>query len=78
MPLLVDSQYYQEDIIPAWGGTGNEPPVHRGPKPMVYAGPTFEYYTKLSHFSLGLDLDVIFPIGLDLGASATLFFKYTF
>lgn len=84
VPLLMDKFYYDTEVVGdaqgggAWGGPQNRPPVHQGPKPAVYAGPTLEYYTKLSHFSLGIDLDAIFVIGLDLGFMGTGFFKYTF
>ena len=45
---------------------------------MVLGGPTFEYYTKLSHFSVGLDADVFYAFTFDLGASVTGYLKYTF
>lgn len=82
VPLLMNRQYYDEEVVGlsqgdgAWGGV--RPGVHQGVRPTIYAGPTIEYYTKLSHFSFGLDVDVIFPIGLDLGLKATGFLKYTF
>ena len=44
----------------------------------MFAGPTFEYYTKLSHFSVGVDVDVVYGIGWDLGLNATGALKYTF
>jgi hypothetical protein len=44
----------------------------------VQGGPTFEYYTKLSHFSAGIDVDVFYAIGFDLGLNATGNLKYTF
>jgi hypothetical protein len=84
VPILMDRSAYDSEVVGlsqnqgAWNGPQNAPGVHNGALPMIYAGPTFEYYTKLSHFSIGLDADIIFPIGLDLGASIALFFKYTF
>jgi hypothetical protein len=59
-----------------WGGAGAA--VHNGPLPVVAGGPTIEYYTKLSHFSLGLDVDVQYVINLDLGISPYGYLKYTF
>jgi hypothetical protein len=82
VPVLMESTAYETDVVGtssnsgAWFGI--EPAVHTGPKFMAFIGPTFEYYTKLSHFSLGLDIDVIYVLDLDLGASATVFLKYTF
>lgn len=78
IPLLMNKQYYDTDVIPTWGGVAYIPPVHQGPKPIIYVGPTIEYYTKLSHFSIGLDADFIYAIGMDYGISATGYFKYSF
>jgi hypothetical protein len=80
-PLLMDEKYYAEEVVGdgtsgAW--LGNRPAVHDGPHPVVLGGPTFEYYTKLSHFSMGVDVDVFYAVGFDLGASATGTVKYTF
>ena len=41
-------------VFPAFG---NSLPVHQSPHPVFFGGPTVEYYTKLSHFSVGLDAD---------------------
>jgi hypothetical protein len=84
VPLLMNRQYYDEEVVGlsqgdgAWGGPQNAPTVHNGVKPVIYVGPTIEYYTKLSHLSFGLDADVVFPIGLDLGLKITGFLKYSF
>lgn len=77
-PLLMAEPFYSEDVVGEWGGAASRPAVHDGVLGMVYAGPTVEYYTKLSHFSLGLDVDFLYVIGLDFGMTATGFFKYTF
>ena len=45
---------------------------------MVLGGPAFEYYSKLAHFSVGLDADIFYAIGFDLGANAIGYMKYTF
>ena len=76
-PLLVFEDSYKNVIIPtAWGN--NRPAVHDSPHPMFGGGPTFEYYTKLSHFSIGADVNGFYALGLDLGLSATGYLKYTF
>lgn len=84
-PLLMNRTAYDTRVIGTggtspgeWGGPQNRPTVHERPLPVVYAGPTFEYYTKLSHFSLGIDIDAMFAIGMDLGIVGTGYFKYTF
>lgn len=76
-PLLVFEDSYKNVIIPTvWGN--NRPGIHDSPHPMFGGGPTFEYYTKLSHFSLGADVNGFYALGLDLGLSATGYLKYTF
>ena len=76
-PLLMDPDYYQQEVVGgAWGGF--DPGVHGVPHPIVMGGPTFEYYTKLAHFSVGVDADVFYAIGFDLGASVSGSLKYTF
>lgn len=74
-PLLMDKNWYASEVVSYWGF---EPSVHKTPHPIFFAGPTFEYYTKLSHFSIGMDVDVGYAIGFDLGMAATGFMKYTF
>ena len=75
-PLLMDKERYENDVIRYWGNA--DPQWHKAPHPAVVAGPTFEYYTKMSHFSVGADIDVIYAIGFDIGASMTGTLKYTF
>ena len=67
--------YYTDEVINLWQV---DPGYHGTPHPIVMGGPTFEYYTKLSHFSVGIDADVFYAIGFDLGASVTGTLKYTF
>jgi hypothetical protein len=74
-PLLIDKNAYNQTVVPLWGG---DPGVHSRPHFPVFAGPTLEYYTKLSHFSIGLDTDVTYAIGFDLGFNALGYMKYTF
>lgn len=54
-------------------------PVHDQPfHPYGMGGPTIEYYTKLSHFSIGADVDAAYAIGFDLMVTGTGYLKYTF
>ncbi|MEO1576985.1 MAG: hypothetical protein AAFU65_18720, partial [Pseudomonadota bacterium] len=41
-------------------------------------GGTFEYYTKLSHFSIGADVDLVIVPGFDTGINPSGYLKYTF
>ena len=66
---------YEADVVSQFGIPAN---VHEGPLPMALFGPTIEYYTKLSHFSVGVDVDVTYVIGFDLGISPFGYMKYTF
>lgn len=75
VPLLMDQLGYQEDLANQWGRTAA---LHDGPLPVVLFGPTLEYYTKLSHFSVGADVDVTYVLGFDLGISPLGYLKYTF
>jgi hypothetical protein len=76
-PLLMDETYYNEEVVAkAWGG--NQGPYHSSPHPLGMGGPTFEYYTKLAHFSVGIDVDIIYAVGFDLGAVTSGYLKYTF
>lgn len=77
VPLLWDETTYQEDAVgESW--SGNESPIHAGALPMAVGGPSIEYYTKLSHFSVGADVDIYYVIGFDLAASPSGYIKYTF
>ena len=75
-PLLMDPTYYQDEVLAGWGI--GDPGYHNTPHPMGMGGPTFEYYTKLSHFSVGIDSDVFYAVGFDLGTTVTGTMKYTF
>ena len=76
-PLLMDQEAYESKVlIGEWGIA--DPGYHNAAHPAVMVGPTFEYYTKMSHFSAGADIDAIYAIGFDLGLSMTGYFKYTF
>ena len=78
-PLLIDETAYQTEVVPQLSNSGTGQYVsHGGVKPVFLFGPTFEYYSKLSHFSVGIDADVFYGIGWDLGLNATGYFKYTF
>jgi hypothetical protein len=71
-PLLIPTEALSSDpdLIPSgW---------HNSPKPIVLGGPTLEYYTKLSHFSVGVDIDVVYGIGWDIGLNGSGALKYTF
>jgi hypothetical protein len=74
-PLLMDATAYAEDVLPAYGV---DPGLHNTIHPVFGGGPTIEYYTKLSHFSVGADVDVFYGIGWDLGLNAAGYLKYTF
>ena len=76
-PLLMEKDEYLRTVVAGtWGTT--PPKVHTSPLPYITVGPTLEYYTKLSHFSLGLDAAFVMYIGLDFGADITGYLKYTF
>jgi hypothetical protein len=74
-PLLMDDAGYQEELVNPWGRGAS---LHDGPAPLVLFGPTIEYYTKLSHFSVGADVDITYVLGFDLGISPLGYLKYTF
>ncbi|MCB9678890.1 MAG: adventurous gliding motility protein CglE [Alphaproteobacteria bacterium] len=77
VPLLMLPQEYLDVVVTdTWGG--QQPTIHNTPLPVVIAGPTLEYYTKLSHFSFGLDAVFTMYLGLDMGVDATGYLKYTF
>lgn len=82
IPLLMDSVTYNDTVLPGWGLTGQPLAIHSGVQIPVFAGPTLEYYTKLSHFSLGIDVDVSYVILMgpsgDIGIHGSGFLKYTF
>lgn len=76
-PLLMQSQLYTTEVEgEAWGTRST---FHSSPHIPVFAGPTIEYYTKLSHFSVGIDADVGFIVDIqELTVNTTGFMKYTF
>lgn len=84
-PLLMHPDYYGTGVTPPstrtvlqeWGLSA-DPGYHNAAHPIVIGGPNLEYYTKLSHFSIGMDIDVFYAIGFDLGAGVTGNMKYTF
>lgn len=80
-PLLMERSYYEDEVLGYWGISDpgfSDPGFHGAPHPIVLGGPNVEYYTKLAHFSIGMDADVFYAIGWDLGASVTGNLKYTF
>lgn len=77
MPVLMDSASFDTLVVAqSWGLTAS--PNHRKVYIPVGGGPTIEYYTKLAHFSIGADVDVLYIVGWDLGVQPTGYFKYTF
>ncbi|MBM4389865.1 MAG: adventurous gliding motility protein CglE [Deltaproteobacteria bacterium] len=76
-PLLLEPTHYQEEILGTYGG---DPQKHDLPMVYAFGGPSFEYYTKLSHVSLGVDADVFYVVNgfSDLGVNAAGSLKYTF
>lgn len=77
VPLLMDENEYLSSVVnDTWGAV--PPNVHRSPIPVAFGGPTVEYYTKLSHFSVGADVVFSAYIGLDLAIDITGYMKYTF
>jgi hypothetical protein len=78
IPLLMHQDAFNTLVIPVAWQQSTDPTVHGQPLGVVQGGPTIEYYTKLSHFSLGADVDVVYIIGFDLGINATGYLKYTF
>ncbi|MFT7519770.1 MAG: hypothetical protein ACI9MC_001914 [Kiritimatiellia bacterium] len=77
-PLLMNEQFYLTEVVNGRWGLPGQPAVHTSPHFPVGGGPTFEYYTKLSHFSVGIDADFTYVVGFDGGVNATGFMKYTF
>ncbi len=77
-PLLIDATAYNEEIIPSPAYGGADPGFHGGIHPYGFGGPAFEYYTKLSHFSVGINADVFYAVGWDLGLNGAGSLKYTF
>lgn len=77
VPILMESTAYEADVVgDAWGGVPSA--AHSGPLPTFGGGPTIEYYTKLSHFSVGADIEAIYMVNLDLALAPSGWLKYTF
>lgn len=82
-PLLVNRDAYFDQLVGDIGqntdrGAGEAELHANGTYVALVAGPTFEYYTKLAHFSIGVDADVMFMPGFDLGIYPSGYLKYTF
>ncbi len=74
-PVLMDEIAYAEEVVPIWGV---EPVANAGPIPVFGVTPTIEYYTKLSHFSLGADVAALYWLNVGFGITPTGYLKYTF
>lgn len=74
-PLLIEENAWADVVSNEFQ---LDPGHHNAFKPIVFGGPTIEYYTKLSHFSVGVDVDVVYGIGWDLGMNTSGALKYTF
>ena len=77
-PLLMEESAYQQQILTGEWHLSQDPGYHGTPHPAVTGGPTFEYYTKMAHFSIGADVDAIYALGFDFGVSFCGYLKYTF
>jgi len=77
-PLLMFPDAYNTEVLGEFGLESAPPNWHGSPHGIVRAGPTFEYYTKLAHFSIGADTDFFYGLGWGMGWDASGYFKYTF
>lgn len=77
-PLLMEETAYQEQVLTGEWHLPQDPGYHGTPHPVVGGGPTFEYYTKMAHFSIGGDVDALYAVGFDFGVSFCGYLKYTF
>ncbi len=75
-PVLMERTAYDNIVASEWGGIPAT--AHNGPVPTFGGGPTIEYYTKLSHFSIGADIDALYMLNLDLALTPNGYLKYTF
>lgn len=73
-PVFLEPGKYAEGVADGEIRSG----LHNSPHPVFGAGPTVEYYTKLSHFSVGADINVFYGVGWDLGMNTSGYLKYTF
>lgn len=75
-PVLMEPTAYQEQVVALLGG---EPKANAGPIPVFGLTPTLEYYTKMSHFSVGVDAQILYWLPLQgIGITPMGFLKYTF
>lgn len=74
-PKLIPGDEYDIEITQRYGV---RPAVHENPLPVFGGGLNFEYFTKLSHLSLGIDIDFMYFLNLDFALVPSGFFKYTF
>jgi hypothetical protein len=77
MPVLMDEATYDAAVVAGAWGLGASP-NHRKVYIPIGGGPTIEYYTKLAHFSVGVDSDVLYILNFDLGINVTGYMKYSF
>jgi hypothetical protein len=75
-PLLMFSTSYAEEVLPDYGGIDYG--YHNAVHPFGGGGLTFEYYTKLSHFSVGGEGGVFYGVGWGMGWTGSGYLKYTF
>jgi hypothetical protein len=77
-PLLMDELAYSTQVLVTEWNLPADPGYHDSFKPLALIGLTAEYYSKLSHFSIGADVDLFYALNFDLGLNWTGYFKYTF
>jgi hypothetical protein len=75
-PLLMEETAYRDEVLGDWGV--GDPGYHGTWHVVGMGGPCIEYYTKLNHFSVGLDGDVFYATDFDIGLNVTAALKYTF
>jgi len=76
-PLLIEANAYQNEVLPEFG-LAADPGYHNAFHVLALGGPTFEYYTKLAHFSIGVDADFFYGVGWGMGWDGSGYLKYTF
>jgi hypothetical protein len=77
MPVLMHEDTYNTLVVGNTWQLGVSPNHNKVYIP-VGGGPSLEYYTKLAHFSIGVDSDVLYILNYDLGINITGYMKYTF
>jgi hypothetical protein len=77
-PLLMDEGAYREEVLTNEWDLETDPGYHGTWHVVGMGGPCIEYYTKLNHFSVGLDGDVFYATDFDIGLNVTAALKYTF